>query len=85
MWNNSAGGTAGGEGCGRCAHCEGDWLEEKGVGDVRIVRKRLAGGEGYGGVCIVRERLAGGEGCGGCVHCEEETGWRRRVWGMCAL
>ena len=38
-----------------------------------------------GDVCIVRERLAGGVGCEGCVHCEGETGWRRRVWGMCAL
>ena len=26
-----------------------------------------------GDVCIVRERLAGGEGCGGCAHCEEEN------------
>ena len=38
-----------------------------------------------GDVRVVRERLAGGEGCGGCAHCEGETGWRRRVWVMCAL
>ena len=33
-----------------------------------------------GDVRIVRERLAGGEGCGGCEHCEEETCDYLGVW-----